>query len=123
MQQINVDRDDVVKTACQAFTVEFNGEHYQAVYPEPLSELSALFHRERDAWYQLINDRVQHNCGELWSIASPERCFSQIARLIEENTESDGERLHEDVLHFHKGCDRRAVIIWLSSYLGLIRVY
>lgn len=66
----------------QVFAVEFNSESYQTVYPEPLSEFSMLFEKEKDAWCQLLADRIDQEAGNFWGVASPERCMSRVMNVL-----------------------------------------
>lgn len=113
-----IDKGFIESTKDHVFTVEFNGEAYQTVYPEPLSELSNLFTSEADAWCELIAHREQHPQGKCWPIHGKETAARHLWDSISKAATSEDKRLTEPFVCFGKGTLTDQVHQWLETTFG-----
>ncbi|MEG3764977.1 hypothetical protein [Alteromonas sp. 14N.309.X.WAT.G.H12] len=109
----------IESTKNQMFSVEFDGEHYRTVYPEPLSELCNSFHDETSAWADLVMNRVGHTHGEKWTLHGMTDAAHLLWDLLGDTPIDECECLDEPFLHFEKGTDRFDVWHWFEEYFGL----
>lgn len=117
--QIAVTVSQIEASKDHVFCVEFDGEFYRAVYPEPLSELSCSFERENDAWYQLVLHRVEQLYGHTWEIEDPKKAFSLLWGILGDIPVNEDDELEDSFLHFAVGTDRLDVHHWFEEYFDL----
>jgi hypothetical protein len=117
--EIEVSLSELEDTKNHVFTVEYDGEHYRTVYPEPLSELCQWFNCETRAWEQLVVDRVGHMYGNKWALQGKQDAASLLWGLFGDTPIDEGECIDEPFLHFEKGTDRFDIWHWFEEYFDV----
>ncbi|MBL0711431.1 MAG: hypothetical protein JJV99_10525 [Colwellia sp.] len=118
-EQIEVSTNEIESTKSHVFFVEQNGEFYQPVYPEPLSELGAFFDNEVDAYYQLVLDRVTQKSGSNWGIQEPAKTAQILWGILADRTVDEDDNLDEDFLHFKAGTYKFDIHNWFEDYFDV----
>lgn len=102
------------------FTVDFDGEAFQTVYPAPLAEYSTSFYSVVDAWSSIVLQRLSHPDGNMWPIKDAMDCARALWSLLADiATEGDEELITEPFLSFVKGTRKLTIWHWFEEYFDI----
>ncbi|MFD3435261.1 hypothetical protein [Alteromonas macleodii] len=110
---------DIEATRSHRFTVSFDGEQYQAVFPEPLSELSCGFTTKQEAWCYVVTERVKHPQGNIWPLDNAIYVAEILWGVFSDVTTNDDDYIEQPFLHFDVGTERFEIWLWFENYFDL----
>ncbi len=116
---IHASLKDIEATRRHIFTVDFDGEQYQAVFPEPLSDLSCAFDNKYDAWAHVVTQRASHPQGNIWKLDNPRYVAKVLWEAFGNIPIDEDDYIEEPFLHFDVGTDRFDIWLWFEGYFDL----
>lgn len=120
---IHASLKDIEASRSHIFTVDFDGEQYQAVFPEPLSDLSCAFDDKHKAWAYVVIQRLSHPQGGVWKLDNPHYVAKVLWSVFGDVPVDEDDYIEERFLHFDIGTDRFDIWLWFESYFDLSVMY
>lgn len=118
-EQSEVTQTQIQTSSSHVFTVEFNGEHYQTVYPEPLGELSQMYEDKTDAYYALVLDRVTQKVGSQWPYENAKEAAGAIWEKLEQVIADEDDCIESEFLTFPAGTYKFEIHHWIESHFNI----
>lgn len=111
----NIEESVIERTKDHVFTVEFDGDNYNAVYPEPLAELHSGWQNEFSAWSAIMTDRLVQPFGKRWAIGNPLECAKCLWSALGNTPVNDDSEIEVAFLHFESGTDCHDIWHWFED--------
>lgn len=93
------------ENADHVFTVEFLEEgNYQAVFPEPMADLSCSLATKKDAYLYLLSEVLGNAAADQWAMENPMEAFTSFCEALRfAPLDNDRTQLQERWLIYSKG--------------------
>jgi hypothetical protein len=111
----NIEESFIERTKDHVFTVEFDGDNYNAVYPEPLAGLYSGWLDEFSAWSAIMRNRLAQPFGKRWAIENPLECAKCLWSALGNTPVNDDNETEEGFLHFESGTDCHDIWHWFED--------